>query len=116
MKLDKAQRNYALERIQRAADAAIAKHKVTPPKRSDAEIKVLLEDAGFVVNSNYCLSYIQPAMSVVQKQEYDAAVAAADIAIANIRVSAQAAKDNIMLADSEQALAILTEFTEQVGS
>ena len=116
MKLDKAQRNYALERIDRATAAAIAKHTITKPKHSDAEMRALLEKAGFVISSNYSLSYIQPKMTEEQQHAHDAAVQVANLAIADIKVAAQTAKDHIMLADSEQALAIIAEFTERMSN
>lgn len=116
MRLDKAQRTYAIDRIDRAAAAAIAKHTITKPRRTDAEMKALLEEAGFVVSSNYSLSYIQPKMTDEEQRDHDVAVQAANLAISSIKVAAQIAKDNIVLADSEQALAILSDFTERVSN
>lgn len=115
MRLDKAQRNYALERIDRATAAAIAKHTITKPRYNDAEMRALLEEAGFVVTSTYAsVSHIQPKMTEEQQRAHEAAIQVADRAIASIKAAAQIAKDHIMLADSEQALAIIADFTAEV--
>lgn len=115
-KLDKAQQQYAITRIDQLANKAVANAKYVTKVMPNEELTALLNKKGFTVRERYNLNgYISVTQTEAQAAAEKKAREAAAKKVKEIYDAAQEAKDQVMLGDSTEVTAILAELAKKLG-
>jgi hypothetical protein len=115
-KLDKAQLQYAITRIDQLANKAAANAKYVTKVMPNEELTALLNKKGFTVRERYNLNgYISVTQTEAQAAAEKKAREAADKKAKEIYALAQTAKDEVMLGDSAEITAVLATLAEKLG-
>ena len=115
-KLDKSQQAYAMKRIDEMAYKAAEKVKYKVPVASLSELKDLLTKKGFIVRDGYNItSYISVAKTPAQLSTENKARTAAEDKVVAIHSEAESAKDQVMLAHTEEITTVLAALAKKLG-